>query len=313
MKRVAQFFFIQIGTFVAVIVFVVLAGRAGENVDGIRHAMTVGFLVMTGYVALAWSQGEVKQFDPSLWLLFAIGTLLARFGSTAVFVSFVTYFGTALFVTLGLTAIVPLLLGRETFVYYFARRQIPAWQMKLAEFHAVTRVMTVYWTILFFTAATLCAWSPRDPHYTFLYPNLLIFGLGITATFWLPPLYFMLYPPSQPTRIEPLIMGMPFVFDRRAARDVRASIQFCVSGAEAGDFHLRVFRGKCQSFEGRASAPDLTIYTPDTVWMRVARGELDGGQALAEGLYRAEGDVSILVKMGEWFPPRQPARTTSST
>ncbi len=306
MKRVAGFFFMHIGTFVAVIVFVVLAGRAGENLDGLRHALAVAFVVMTAYVALAWSQGEMKQFDRSLWTLFAIGTLLGRLGPTGLFVVFVTYFGTALFTTLALTAIVPLLLGRETFVYYFARRQVPAWQMKLPEFHAVSRVMTGYWTILFFTAATLCAWAPRDPRFTVFYPNLLIFGLGITATFWLPPLYFAIFPPGQPTTIEPLIMGMPFAFDRRAARDARASIQFCVSWEQAGDFHVRVFRGRCETFEGRAPAPDLTIHTPDTVWMRVARGELDGERALAEGLYRAEGDASILVKLGEWFPPRRP-------
>ena len=100
-------------------------------------------------------------------------------------------------------------------------------------------------------------------------------------------------------------MGMPLAFDRRAARDARASIQFRVTGAEPGEFHLRVAGGRCQSFVGTAPEPDLTIYTPDAVWMRVARGELDGGQALAEGLYRAEGDVAILTKLGEWFPPRR--------
>jgi hypothetical protein len=45
-------------------------------------------------------------------------------------------------------------------------------------------------------------------------------------------------------------------------------------------------------------------FTSDTVWLRIVRGELDGAQALQEGLYRAEGDFSLLVKMGEWFPRR---------
>ena len=305
MRRVARFFFMHIGTFIAVIVYFNVAERGGYSPDGVRHALTVALAVMTGYVALAWSQGEMKQFDVSVWTLFALGTVATRAGVAPVLWLFQHYSGTALFVTLGLTALVPLLLGRETFTYYFARRQVPAWQMKVPEFHTVSRVLTAYWSVLFFTAAGLCAWAPRDWHFTLLYPNLLIFGLGVSSTFWFPPLYFALFPPGFPPTIEPLIMGMPLAFDRRAARDARASIQFRVSGSEPGDFHLRVAGGRCQSFIGTATEPDLTIYTPDAVWMRVARGELDGGQALAEGLYRAEGDVAILVKLGEWFPSRR--------
>jgi len=100
-------------------------------------------------------------------------------------------------------------------------------------------------------------------------------------------------------------MGMPMVFDRKAARDTRASIQFRVSGNEPGDYYLAIARGKCRSFEGIAPAADLTVYTPDTVWMGIVRGELDGERALQEGLYRAEGDFALLAKLREWFPARR--------
>jgi hypothetical protein len=306
MSRLARFFFMHVGSFVAVITYVVLSGGPGASAGAIRHALAVALAVITAYVALAWSQGEVKQFDVGLWTMFALGTVASWAGIASIVALFAGYFGTVLFVTLALTAFVPLVLGRETFTYYFARRQIPAWQLKLPEFAAVNRVMTAYWTVLFLTAAGLCAWAPLDWRFTLLFPNLLIFGLGMTATIWLPMIYFALFPPAQPRTIEPLIMGMPFAFDRRAARDARASIQFCVSGEDAGDYHVRVHRGRCETFEGRAPAPDLVIHTPDTVWVRVARGELDGGQALAEGLYRAEGDASILAKLTEWFPARGP-------
>jgi hypothetical protein len=127
----------------------------------------------------------------------------------------------------------------------------------------------------------------------------------MTANLWLPLLYFKVFPPSLPRAVDALVMGMPLAFDRRAARDARASIQFRVSGDEAGDYYLRIERGTCRSFEGMAPAADLTVYTPDEVWVRIARGELDGGKALAEGLYRAEGDLDVLAKLGDWFPPRR--------
>src|SRR5947207_4619965 len=55
----------------------------------------------------------------------------------------------------------------------------------------------------------------------------------------------------------------------------------------------------------RSPAADLTVYTPGTVWLKIAHGELDGERALRDGLYRAEGDFALLGKIGEWFPARR--------
>jgi putative sterol carrier protein len=100
-------------------------------------------------------------------------------------------------------------------------------------------------------------------------------------------------------------MGMPMVFNVAAARDARARIQFHVTGPEPGAYWLRIADGKCESFEGVTDAPDLTVRTPDDVWVRIAHRQLDGTQALAEGLYQAEGDYLILARMGEWFAGRR--------
>ena len=300
-----RFFFIHLGSFVAVIVFFVLAGRAGYSAAGVRSALVVALAVATAYLALARRAGELKYFDVSLWLLFAVGTLVTTAGPRPAAQLFERYSPALLFTTLGLTALVPPLLGREPFTYYYARRQTPAWQQRLPEFVAINRVMTAYWMCLFFAAAALAAFAPTDPRFTVVGPNLLTFGAGMSANWWLPRLYLWLFPPELPSAIEPLLLGMPLAFDRRAAGDSRAVIQFRVSGAESGDYHVRVERGTCRSFTGMAAAPDLVVHTPDTVWMRIARGELDGGRALQEGLYRAEGDLAVLAKMGEWFNTRR--------
>src|SRR5207247_1717357 len=171
--------------------------------------------------------------------------------------------------------------------------------------------MTAYWVLVFFSAAGLAASAPTDWRFTALFPNLLTFGAGVTAPRWLPRPYLKLFPPELPTAIEPLLMGMPLAFDRKAAGDGRAVIQFRVSGAEAGDYHVRVEGGRCRSFAGPAPAPDLVVHTPDTVWIRIARGELDGGRALQDGLYRVEGDLAVLAKMDEWFTPPRGAPETS--
>ena len=161
--------------------------------------------------------------------------------------------------------------------------------------------MTVYWTLIFFAAAGLCAYSPRDLRFTLVFPNLVIFVLGIPAQFWLPRVFLRLFPAGLPESVEPLIMSMPMVFKADAARDAKVRIQFHVSGAEPGAYWLRIGDGKCESFEGVTEAPDLTVTTPGEVWVRIAHGQLDGAKALADSLYQVQGDYAILGKMNEWF------------
>ena len=305
MRRIARRFFMHLGSFVAVITYFVVAGAGGYTGSAVQHALLVALLVHSGYMALAAAAGELKQFDPGLWVLFALGTLGTRLAPGTLLPLFQRYSGVLLFVTLALVALVPLVLGRETFTYYYARRQTPAWQQKLPEFSRMNRFMTGYWALLFTVAGGLVAWSPQDWRFALLYPNLVCFGLGITAPLWLLPLYLRLRPPAFPTSVEPVLLGMPLAFDRRAAGNTRASFQFHVSGTEAGDYVLRIADGRCESFPGTTTGPDVTVHTPDAVWVRIARGELDGTRALQDGLYRAEGDVMLLAHLGEWFPVRR--------
>jgi hypothetical protein len=39
-------------------------------------------------------------------------------------------------------------------------------------------------------------------------------------------------------------MGMPFSFDQKAAGDAQATIQFCVSGMQAGNYYICIAQGQ---------------------------------------------------------------------
>jgi putative sterol carrier protein len=54
-----------------------------------------------------------------------------------------------------------------------------------------------------------------------------------------------------------------------------------------------------------AASADLIVDTPSSVWLRIARGELDGARALLDQQYSIEGDGAILTRLGEWFPSRR--------
>src|SRR2546427_690342 len=187
MRRVARFFFMQIGSFVPVFAYFYLCGAA-FTAEGVRHALLVALVVDSAYIALAWSQGEVKQFDAGIWTLFATGTLATRAGIEPVLRLYQRYSPMLLFVTLGLTALMPLLPGRDTFPSSSAPRQFPRGQRRVPVFHAGSGVMTAYWPLLFFPAASLAAFAPTDWPFPSPPPTLMISGAGMPAPVWLPPL-----------------------------------------------------------------------------------------------------------------------------
>jgi len=302
-SRVARFFFMHLGTLVSVIVYFQVFGRGGYTREALRTALWTALIVKTGYMTLAYKMGEHKHADVAIWCLFALGTLASVAGIEPVLALYHLYSPALLFLALAISAGGPLVLGREPFTLYYARRTIPRWQLGLPETDRVNRVMAAYWTVVFVAAAALCAHAPTNPLYTLVFPNLLVLVVGVPAQFWLPPLYFRFFPPRLPRAIEPLLMGMPMAFDPRAAGDARARVQFVVSGAEAGRWWLRVADGRCESFEGEIADADLIVRTPDAVWIRVVHGELDGADALARGLYEVQGDYAVFAALQTWFRP----------
>ncbi|MCS7179262.1 MAG: SCP2 sterol-binding domain-containing protein [Anaerolineae bacterium] len=105
---------------------------------------------------------------------------------------------------------------------------------------------------------------------------------------------------------------MAAVFNPAAAGNLQADIQFIVTGEEPGNYVLRIRDGRCTAHEGIVSRPTMTVYTPSDVWLKIARNELSGQAAYVKGMYRVEGDFSLLLRLGDLFsgpegPTRPPA------
>ena len=98
-----------------------------------------------------------------------------------------------------------------------------------------------------------------------------------------------------------VLEGMTIGFDAAAAEDVDATLQFNVTGAEPGTYHLRIAEGDCTFHRGAAEDPALTITTPSDVWLKISRGELDAQEALMQGSYQVHGDFSLLMRMNTLF------------
>ncbi len=100
-----------------------------------------------------------------------------------------------------------------------------------------------------------------------------------------------------------VIEAMTIFFVPEAAGDLEGVIQFRLSGSEPGDYHIRLSGDECRFGTGIAPDPTLTTDTPSEVWMKIANQEISGAEALAQGLYKVEGDMGLLARLGELFRP----------
>jgi putative sterol carrier protein len=98
-----------------------------------------------------------------------------------------------------------------------------------------------------------------------------------------------------------LLKGMTATFNAQAAGNLKATIQFEVSGRQSGNWFLLIKDRKCILNEGKMASPTLTIRTPSDIWLAIANREIDGQQAFMEGKYVAQGDMGLLMHMKSLF------------
>jgi multimeric flavodoxin WrbA/putative sterol carrier protein len=105
----------------------------------------------------------------------------------------------------------------------------------------------------------------------------------------------------RPNSIETYAAMMKLGFNKEKAGDARAIIQFLFSGSVQGECYFKIDPGAFDVVKGKADCPDLTIVTPFPVWMDILTGKADGQQMFMEQKYTVEGDVSLLMRMNEFF------------
>ncbi len=105
----------------------------------------------------------------------------------------------------------------------------------------------------------------------------------------------------RPDSLEGFMAVMTLAFNRDAAGDTRAVMQFVFSGEVEETCHLRIAGGRISGHAGPAGNPDITVHAPFSVWMDILTGRADGQQLFQEGGYSADGDLNLLMRMTELF------------
>ena len=105
----------------------------------------------------------------------------------------------------------------------------------------------------------------------------------------------------RPDSLETFMLLLPMGFNPEGAGDTRAVIQFTFSGEAEGSCYFQIADGRIEPHPGAAQKPDLTIDTPFEVWMDIMTGKADGQQMFMEQKYRVNGDLSLLMRMNQFF------------
>ena len=93
---------------------------------------------------------------------------------------------------------------------------------------------------------------------------------------------------------------MAALFNVRAASGLEAILQFDFT--DIGEtYHLKLSKEGCALVTGSKSTATTRIIVPFATWKKISDGSLGGEEALMKGAYRVEGDLALMMRMGELF------------
>jgi multimeric flavodoxin WrbA len=105
----------------------------------------------------------------------------------------------------------------------------------------------------------------------------------------------------RPDTVESFMVLLSMGFNPQGAGDTRADIQFNFSGEAEGSCYFHIENGGIKPRPGSSAKPDLTIEAPFEVWMDIMTGKADGQQMFMEQKYRVNGDLSLLLRLNQFF------------
>ena len=298
-----------ITSFVPVTIFTVLTRVGGATFTQGQIATVIG-LILAGIQFIVSKQflKNTTYLDKAFLGFLGFGTAWVHFTPPHLSSLFVDHSTTLLYSVLFLTTLLPQLFGYDPFTYAIAKRWYPETVWKVPQFRLINLHITYIWSCLFFFSALSNWLGHGKPVFCVLIPLILLFGIGLPFSKKYPDYYLKrafttqpVDPSFFPATARELISRMSLGFDPEVAKDLKADIQFGLSGEGGGEMVLSIAGEKCAFREGKTPAPALAIYCSGDVWLKMAKGEINRPKAMMEGLYRVEGDMSLLMKMGDLF------------
>ena len=92
------------------------------------------------------------------------------------------------------------------------------------------------------------------------------------------------------------------LFNPAAAGGMNKTLQWNITGEQAGKYALKIANGQCELITGGVDRPDITFTMADKDWLAIAEGKLDAMNAYATGKLKFAGDIMLAMKVQQLFP-----------
>jgi putative sterol carrier protein len=105
-----------------------------------------------------------------------------------------------------------------------------------------------------------------------------------------------------PVNITQLFEALPEKFNAAAATGMTKTLQWNITGNEPGVWAFEIVNGAGRVIPGGVEKPDATFTVSGKDWLAIAEGKLDSMKAFMTGKLKVSGDMSLALKVPEFFP-----------
>ncbi len=101
--------------------------------------------------------------------------------------------------------------------------------------------------------------------------------------------------------VAELFQQMPARFDASKAGDMKASVQFDLSGDGGGSWAVNIADGKCDVVEGGVDSPTASVIMDAGDYSKMVSGDLNPMMAFMSGKIKVDGDLNSVMKVQQLF------------
>jgi putative sterol carrier protein len=91
-------------------------------------------------------------------------------------------------------------------------------------------------------------------------------------------------------------------FNPDAASGLYKTIQWVISGNEAGVWAFKISNQTCELIPGGVERPNMTLSVSDMDWLDIVEGRLDAMVAFATGKVKMKGEIMLGMRIHKLFP-----------
>jgi putative sterol carrier protein len=105
-----------------------------------------------------------------------------------------------------------------------------------------------------------------------------------------------------PMTMNELFDAMPARLNTTAAANVTKTVQWTITGEDAGVWAIEIIKGTARLVPGGVENPDVAFTVKDKDWLAIAEGNLSAMNAYMMGKLKIAGDMALALKVPQLLP-----------